>query len=92
MRTACTCHDTCVNKCVMRDLVELEMACNVSCPRQPSLTIRSKKLSLQVSTLRNSQSTMLYIGYSISVINNTQLHRAYPKYWSDRWMQEVNKL
>ena len=26
----------------MRDLVELEMACNVSVPGQPSLTIRSR--------------------------------------------------
>ena len=47
MHTACTCHDTCVNK-VMRDLVELKMACNVKCPRQPSLTIRSRAWLLDI--------------------------------------------
>ena len=34
MRTACTYHDTCVNK-IMRDVVELEMACNVSVQDSP---------------------------------------------------------
>ena len=39
MRSACTCYDTCVNNKIMCDLVELEMACNISVqdsPRWPS--------------------------------------------------------
>ena len=42
MRTACIYHDTFVNK-IMRDLVELEIyGMQCQCPRQPSLTIRSR--------------------------------------------------
>ena len=35
MHTACTCHSTRVNSKIMRDLVQSEMACNVSVQDSP---------------------------------------------------------